>query len=239
MTNIETLITEKEYKYKDKWHPDYVESMEELISGGILSGMPKHQMKNIAYSLQYLQFLELQIKELTLHSVISSIVYKNYVITGMSIIEALFHYILKSIDKWRKKEWQEERKVMTNVFKGEDGKQRKCCIITMKKLDTPVEDEMNFDSIINKIQDSKIFDSKDFPYIKKYKRLRNRVHLQIGDNGSDTDYFNFSIEDYLWIKYLLYTILSNSKLKNDSRDLAFFSLSSEEKKKAKIYVDNE
>ena len=76
-------------------------------------------------------------------------------------------------------------------------------------------------------------------YIKKYKRLRNRVHLQVGDNGSDTDYFNFSIEDYLWIKYLLYTILSNSKLKNDSRDLAFLSLSSEEKKKAKIYVDNE
>lgn len=234
MTSMETLISEKNYKYNDRWHPHAVDSMETLVSNGIMEGLPQHQMKNIAYSLQYLQFLDLQIKELCLHSVIKKIIYKNYVVTCMSIIEVIFHHILKSIGKWRKIDWKEERKVQSTEFEGTDGKKRKYVITTMKKLDIPEDDEMTFDSIINKIQASKIFESKDFPYIKKYKKLRNRVHLQIGEDKSDTDYFNFAEKDYLWAKYLLYTILSNPQLDNNIMDLDFLCLNGDEKKVADI-----
>lgn len=177
MTNIETLIDEKSYKYEERWHPICVSRMESLISSSALNDMPIHQQKNIVYSLMYLQYLELQIQELHLHSVIEAMVYKNYVITGMSIIESLFYYLLKSIGKWRTTDWEEEKVVSTNEFKGHDGIKRKHIITTLKKLDEPVKEEMNFDSVINKIQDSKIFDSKDIPLIKRYKKLRNRVHL--------------------------------------------------------------
>ena len=229
MTNIETLIDEKGYSYDDRWHPLSVNYMEELVSGSALNGMPIHQRKNIAYSLMYLQYLELQIQELRLHSVIESMVYKNYVITGMSIIESIFYYLLKSIGKWRTLKWKEEEVVETNVFKGKDGISRKYVITTVRKLDEPELDEMNFDSVINKIQDSKIFESKDIPLIKKYKKLRNRVHLQIGDNKSDTDYFNFNKKDYYWTKKLLFTILSNPIFENKKTDLDFLMLSEDGK----------
>lgn len=51
---------------------------------------------NIAYNLQYIEFLEKEFKELHLSSVIYTMVVKNYLITSMSILEGLFTNIIKS-----------------------------------------------------------------------------------------------------------------------------------------------
>ena len=88
--------------------------------------------------------------------------------------------------------------------------------------------------MINRIGHLNIFDSGEFSSIAKYRNLRNRVHLQMGNHKSDTDYFNFAQRDYYWTKHLLFIVLSNPKIGNDLDDLDFLVVSDEDKQKAGI-----
>ena len=57
---------------------------------------------NLAYSMQYLEFLEKEFYELNLSSVIYIMLVKTYAVTGMSILEGLFTNIIKSKGWWKK-----------------------------------------------------------------------------------------------------------------------------------------
>lgn len=89
MSDIESLI-----KYKDiddsRWYPISVDSYRHDVSQGILESLELQYRSNIAYSLQYLEYLELQLKELKLSSVILSMIYKSFIIVAASIVEIIF-----------------------------------------------------------------------------------------------------------------------------------------------------
>ena len=209
-----TLEKVNNIKLEDRWYPTAVTRFELLFGRGILDGMPKDLRKNIAYSLQYLEYLEIQVKELKLSSVIYVMIYKNYIITSMAIIEGIFNYILKATGNWKQKEWElvktinsnpvncfeENIKIETNIY---------------KKIDK-FNDSMDFESMIKKMETKKLLDIPHdaFPYIKRLKRLRNKVHIQINDYDGDNDWNTFQKIDYLWVKYILYTILTNKNFDN-------------------------
>lgn len=226
-----TLEKVNNIRSADRWRPVPVDRFENLVSQGSLSGIPKELRKNIAYSLQYLEYIELQLTELTLHSVIITMLYKNYIITGVSIIEGIFYYLLKSTGNWRQREWELINTAKTNPY-SQNGNDFKIENHIYKKIDA-VDDEMTLDSMIKKIESKKLIDipHKGFPYIKRLKRLRNKVHLQINEHPDDTDWYTFNYIDYLWLKYTLYRILTNSNFQNNPDTVKFLKLNEEEIKK--------
>lgn len=54
---------------------------------------------NFAYNMQYIEYLEKQLSELTLSDVLLTILYKSYIITAMGIVEVLFVNLLKKNKK--------------------------------------------------------------------------------------------------------------------------------------------
>lgn len=54
---------------------------------------------NIAYNLVYLEYLQIQLDELVLIELLEKIIYKNYIITATSIIEAILKEITSSSNK--------------------------------------------------------------------------------------------------------------------------------------------
>ena len=58
-------------------------------------------LKNICYNMQYLEFLNKELDELELSAVLRPMTIKYFVITGMSVLEGLFTYIVKSNGYWK------------------------------------------------------------------------------------------------------------------------------------------
>ncbi|MBW7572491.1 hypothetical protein [Caproiciproducens faecalis] len=223
MSDFETLIKKNDICYNDRWSPNLVSTYEYNLSQGTLKGLNHDLRKNIAYSLQYLEYIELQLHELDLHNVIITMLYKTFIITGVSIIEGVFYYLLKSNNLWTQKEWELEKIVKSNGFSFEN-ETRKVETHIFKSI-PKTDDEMNLDSMIKKIESHSLIDipHQAFPYLKKLKRLRNKVHLQINEHPNDTDWWSFNYSDYLWMKYILFKILTNSKFGLDDENIKKYS----------------
>ena len=183
---------------------------EKELSAGAFKGLSKEVRKNIAYSLQYLEFLQLELDEMDLHSIVTTQIQKSYIITAMGIVEAIFLHLVKSNGFANKEEWQECKPIHTNVTL-ENGEEKKYIITPVIKLKKPVDSEMDFEYLINRVQEKKLLKISNnvFPYIKGLKKIRNKVHLQIVKHENDTDYTAISFYDLWLMKYLLYVILRN------------------------------
>ena len=72
LTAFGTLIRENNIINADRWKPISVSQFETFVSQGSLCNMPRELKKNIVYSLQYIQYIELQLQELNLHSIITT-----------------------------------------------------------------------------------------------------------------------------------------------------------------------
>lgn len=238
---FETLIKDNKVKYKSRWKPVVISKIEEEFKNGILKDMPLGIRKNICYNLQYLEYLTFQYKELELNSAICMSLIKNYVVIGSSIIEAIFYWIVKSNNLYNTNDLElvyttssNPKKHNGELFVTETNVYRKVA---------KFEVDMNYDSLIKKIESKKLLNlnHKAFPYIKKYRQLRNRIHLQISKHDRDTDWWSFSIYDYLTMKYILYSILSDSYIniyKKENDLFYFLKLDTKEKKLLYNYIKN-
>ena len=91
-----TLIKSNAIKSRDRWYPVSVDKFRNGFGELFDSAECRHPLvDNLAYNLQYLQFSEKEFSELELSSVIYSMLVKTYVITGVSIIEAIFFLIIR------------------------------------------------------------------------------------------------------------------------------------------------
>ncbi len=212
MTDLESILEKNtDVKYSERWHPTAVTHFEAILSRGSYVGMNKELRKNIAYSLQYLQFLQLEFEEIHLHDVIATQIIKTYIITAMSIVEGVFHHIVISNGYQKKIDWKEiDTPRHTNVFR-ENNVDKKFIISTQMKLTKPENVQMDFEYLITKVQEKKLISlpGKSYPKLKALKRLRNKVHLHLLRYDNDTDYLGISYYDYLLARYFLYTILSD------------------------------
>ena len=235
---FETLIKEKNIKYDDRWKPLQINIIERLFVNGCLKDIPENIRKNIAYNIQYLEYLSFQYDELTLNGAITKSLIKNYIINGVSIIEAIFYWIIKSNGLESKTDRELLLSTTSNPVKFNENS-----VIIESKIYKKVvlrETEMSFDTMLKKVEAKKLLDVNHniYPYLKKYRNLRNRVHLQTGENILDTDWWSFENIDYLLIRYILYVILSDNKIRIINRDknvLYFFELDDEEMGKLKRY----
>ena len=243
MTDFESILEKNtDVKYAEKWHPIPVSSFESELSSGDFCGMSKELRKNIAYSLQYLEYIQLQFDEIHLHEIVATHLIKTYIVTAMGIIEGVFFHLVTSKGYQKKTDWVTLGKpVHTNIFKESDT-EKKYIITVESKLKNPQDEQMDFEYLINKIQEKKLISLtyKAFPHLKALKRLRNKVHLHVIRHENDTDYLGINYCDYLLVRYILFTILRD-KIFSPQREtyLAFLMPTTEQMGKLKEYLAKE
>lgn len=218
---MKTLL--KEYD-GNRWYPVSIDKYRNQLKIAATFGDDYgYRVKsNIAYSLQYLEYIEKQLADLTLSSVLTTMLYKSYIVAGMGIVEALFTNLLKRTGHWNKTEW-----VSLGVIKSNEtlisGKQIKVETELFEK--SAFSDmRMDLDSMIKRIEKKGLLliDHQNFPALKKLRQLRNRVHIQIGDDHLDHDYNRFNADEKNLMRSILYTLLTNEVFCNNPTDCSEF-----------------
>jgi len=206
MSYFKTLITEE--NIKSRWYPISIYHLKANLSIDWSQPNAYALCSNIAYSLQYIQYLELQFKELNLSSVIYTMLCKSYVITGMSILEGLFSNYLKSIGKWKTIEWEEVATFKSNPV-STNGTEQKIHTVVYNKIPEKL-DRMDLEAMIQKLDRIRTLpvDHLVYPALKRLKQLRNRVHLQMNTDDYDHDYNCFSYKERDEMRSILWQILT-------------------------------
>ncbi|MGF3065786.1 hypothetical protein [Facklamia sp. P12950] len=110
MERMESLIIKNHCK--ERWYPTDFKIYYDCFKNSLLKDIDKPLRKNIKYTLQYLEFIDVQIEEIYLKGTLEKNVYKTYIINACSIIEASLIYI---VDKFG--EWDNDRKTFNNAIK--------------------------------------------------------------------------------------------------------------------------
>lgn len=212
---FETLIKEKNYKSEERWYPTTVDDFRKgfALDSSIEGYHPL--VDNLAYSLQYLEFIEKELSELVLSSVIYTMHVKNYVVTSMSILEGIFTNVIKSNGWWKKKDT--ESCLTSQAEKVSDGTKYIIKTEIMKKVDA-FDEKMTLDEMINRLakhHDALEVDHLVYPALKRLRNLRNRIHLQKGDAYNDHDYNSFDAKVKKEMQSILYAILCSPNVTTD------------------------
>lgn len=206
---FKTLI--KESNCKNRWYPTPIHAYQSSIKLGSIK-----ETKNFAYSMQHIEYLELQFQELILSEVIYKMNIKSYIITGMGIIEMILTNLLKNSGNWNKTKWKSTKILETNPKKCEGTNVKLICeeFIQVEEYDM----RMDLDSMIKKADSKNLLGlhSNDYPALKKLRILRNKVHLQIKDDLEDHDYNSFDKESLQMMRRILYAVLIDSKVQSES-----------------------
>lgn len=223
MGDIESLIKSKNID-GSRWYPISIDSYRNDVSQGILKELELQYRSNIAYSLQYLEYLELQLKELNLSSVIMSMIFKNFIIVAASIVEIVFYHLAKSKGKiklrYERQIFRQDVKDIKNIQIPESVK--KLTLFGYEPLNEGVEDFTRFETLISIVRDNKLLIDTDLSsnkdYLRILRKLRNKIHLTTAKDNAETDYNSFNYSDYLSAKTFLFLILTDSNFgKKDQR----------------------
>ncbi len=197
------------------WCPTLIDTIRVFLRRGIKNDnlLDHHQafVSNIAYHLQYLEFLNHLLAEKSLHATVLNQTQKTFIITGMSVIEAILWYVLRKNGMQKTDEWKEIKKLSPLPFK--EGKTEFLVHTTiLKKRDEPIEVEMQLDPMIKKVESKELLgvDHQVYKNLNYLRKLRNRVHIHAVQNDHDTDWYSFdSREVKLMKKVLLSVLVSN------------------------------
>lgn len=211
----------------DQWYPTSINSYRSSFKFNcdLPSGSNLRDVKsNLSYNFQYLEYILVQLEELKLSKVIEKNLYKNFVITGMSIVELSFYIILLNQGKIERKE-----NIEVETFKSTDRKKNGLTVWSETNIYTKIDDSNELDpsvptldTMIKKIKkcDIKGLTSDDLPVLKNLRKLRNHVHLQVGENV-ETDYNSFDIESLELMKRILYHLFGSEETIMSSRPELF------------------
>lgn len=165
-------------------------------------------VRNIAYNLQYLEFLSHTLDEEDLHATVRTLSQKTFVITGMSVVEAVLWYVLKKAGQQRREEWEEVQELNTQEFHQDGGVYRLINRIC-RKLPDPIDAEMPLDAMIKRVESKKLLgiDLQVYKDLNYLRRLRNRVHIHAVQHDKDTDWWNFNDREVKLMKRVLHSVL--------------------------------
>lgn len=83
--------------HRTRWYPVSIDRWNEVLNCFSYDGnqiLPNKDIRrNIAYNLQYLEYLEQTIEELSLSAVLTKQTYKSYIIVAIGVVESLLHFI--------------------------------------------------------------------------------------------------------------------------------------------------
>lgn len=211
------------------WYPASMESLREHLSVVIQvntyfdSKQILALKSNIAYNLQYLEFLDQLFKDIKLSTVLKTQNIKSFVVYGSSVIEAIFYYIIISKGQGVKTELKSYKKIKSHEYEIEG---HKFCHETelFIKISPPIDIQMTFDQMCKKVENKKLLgnDLEDlYKKISRVRKLRNKVHIQGIENSQDTDYWKFNQKEFNLMKEILYGILTSTLFSSSSLNSLF------------------
>ncbi|MBR1555781.1 MAG: hypothetical protein IJ644_10400 [Oscillospiraceae bacterium] len=208
-----TLLREKNLKSNNRWYPHSIDAYTKAFI--IDSHIPASSalLRNIAYNMQYIEFLEKEFEELDVSTVIYTMLVKNYVITAMSILEGIFSNIVKSNGWWKMTDMESLGVTTANEKKFGDEK-----YIVKTELLRKIEPEplqMNLDEfikILSRHHKALEINHEVYPALQRLKNLRNKIHIQKVSHDTDHDYNAFDYTVLQEMRKILYDILSSEKV---------------------------
>jgi hypothetical protein len=209
------------------WNPVKINQLDNLLIKVISSGHgykhPYALRRNIAYNLQHIEFLHKCLNDIKLSSVIITQTWKSIILVGCGVIESLLYYLLVKKSAHSTTEW-ELKIVMPGNQKKMDGIQTKVDSHVYTKLSSPKAKQMNFDTIIQKAKSNKILGSNPKIYSKldKLRKLRNKVHLQIIENHTDTDWNSFNKSEINDMDEILYSVFTSNIFRPSAHEKLYF-----------------
>lgn len=198
------------------WYPHSIANLDEYISLLVQTNMyfsreeVKGIKKNIAYSLQYIEFLHRVFEDINLSSVLFTQNVKSFVVHGASIIEAICNYLVISKGYRNKTSWNIVATSESQEY-NLDSKKYKNKIEVYEKLESEKMTQMTFDQLIKKVEAKKLL-GQSFPIyskIKPLRELRNKIHIHDSVHGMDTDWYSFGQNEYALIREVLYEVLTS------------------------------
>jgi hypothetical protein len=209
------------------WCPISVKKLEDYVGRVVYSSDSYKQSyalkKNIAYNLQYIQFQDRVLQDIKMTSVLTNQTIKTIVLVGMGLIESILHYLLINDGLHSETEWKEKCKFKGNQKKM-DGERVRVDTILLTKLPEPILKHMTFDAMIKSAKSNKVLGSGKAIYekLESLRGLRNKVHLQIINNPTDTDWNSFGFQHLSDLCKVLYAILTSSLFKPSSEEVKYF-----------------
>jgi len=218
-----------------KWYPQAVHTHEYHLQILIKTNIYiQHEKiyplrKNLAYSLQYIEFLSKLNTDIYMSSVLKKQNIKSIVIHSATIIEAIFYYLVVSNGLSNTTKWAKTKSISTgeysllnNTMKNE--------IIIYEKLKEKIIAPMTFDQISKKVEKKKLL-GKSFDHYHKIsaiRRLRNKIHIHDSDHNFDTDFNNFSNKELVLVFDVLHSILISELFKESDyrKNYAFLLIDS-------------
>ncbi|MCQ2462867.1 MAG: hypothetical protein MJ177_05615 [Clostridia bacterium] len=209
---LETIIKGKFSKAEDRWYPNSVDNYKMAFNKLDMTVANSQALKsNLAYSMQYLEYLEKQLSEVELSSVLYVMTVKSYVITGMSILEGLFSNIVRSKGWWKMSTTESLGTVTAN--KKRFGEHELIVKTELCKEVASYEMQMNMDELIKKLEnhhEALEVNHLVYPALRRLKDLRNRIHLQKLESETDHDYNAFDLHVKKEMGSILFQILTSN-----------------------------
>lgn len=200
------------------WCPNLIDQIRTFLRRGITNdSVLAHNhafVSNIGYNLQYIEFLNHLLTDQKLHVTVQTQTQKSFVITGMSIIEAILWYVLRKHGMHKIDEWEEIAEFQTSSFMDGASEFRVRNTI-LKKRNESIEAEMPLDSMIKKVESKALLgvDHQVYRDLNYLRKLRNRVHIHAVQHDSDTDWYSFNDKEVKLMKKVLLSVLTSDLFK--------------------------
>lgn len=203
-----------------KWYPMSINSLEIHLTCLIKENkfLPHSKVyplrKNIAYSFQYIEFLNKIRTEIYMTDVLFTQNIKSILVHGTTVIEAIFYYLIEANGFANETNWIEIKRSKTPEyeFKGVNIKNE---VIVFEKTTNPIKTLMSFDQMSKKVE-SKILLGKNYKYYRRIsalRKLRNKIHIHDTEHNFDTDWNNFNYKELVLIFNILHSIITSDLFK--------------------------
>jgi len=209
------------------WYPVSITRIESLLEKTVCSNQGYNHSyalrKNLAYNLQYIEFQDRVLQDIKLSSVLYTQTIKTIILVGSGVIESLLNYLLIINGVHSTTEWRERCK-----FKGNQKKLNNEYIrldsTLYEKLPSEEFLHMTFDAMIKCAKSNNILGTGGVIYEKldSMRRLRNKVHLQVINNPTDTDWNSFNSTDLSDMCKILYAVFTSSIFTPSDNEKAYF-----------------
>jgi hypothetical protein len=211
VTDILTLKLDK-----STWYPASIANLEHHLSFLIFENIffdedEAHPIKkNISYSLQYIEFLNRVLNDISLSSVLVTQNIKSFVVHGAAVLEAIFNFLVVSKGHGKKLAWQNINTHVSPEYSLNNVKYQNETNIKIK-LEKPIKSQMTFDQLARKIESKKLLGNSFASYskIKPIRQLRNKIHIHDAAHIADTDWNNFNVSEYQLVSNVLFQVLTS------------------------------
>lgn len=211
-----------------RWYPTSVANLSDFLSphikksGAVPNGYAIR--KNVCYGIQYLQYLCATFEQLSLSDVLLTMTFKQFIVSGIGVIEGVLFYELKARSLHRTNEWEllrESSSPITEVA----GEHIRIDTRVLRKLSAPADEELTFDRILRIAEQKKVLgtDSKFYAQTHHLRKLRNKVHLYVTAHDLDSDFNAFAFKDFELMKAVLLALFSGQPFAPDTAQQMYFA----------------